>query len=128
SPERGTVYVAMTPRGEYDYSEFTVRTPSGEVTMADGNGVSDVGSFLVEVQPMDPAAPPEFQDEWTRAGVLRGTATLSTDNAELRLHGNEQVRIAADGSVGPLTAAVRQLITDGSFQYGLSNWVEFHDV
>lgn len=128
TPERGTVYVAMAPRGNYDYSELTVKIPTGEVTMADGNGASDTGSFLVEVQPMDPAAPAEFQEEWTRAAVLRGSATLETRKARMRLHGNEQVRIDANGSIGPLTEAVRQLIADGSFEYGLSNWVEFHDV
>lgn len=123
----GTIYVAMSPRGEYGYSEMTVRSESAEVTMADGNGSAGVGSFLVEVQSLDPGAPEGSSSQWTRAAVLRGAATLRTDDRLLRLVDDQQVRVEEDGTIGEIMSAVRELIADGSFRYGLSSWVEFHD-
>jgi hypothetical protein len=126
-PERGTIYVAMAPRGEYDYSEFTVETTVGKVSMADGDGTASVGSFLVEVQALDPAAPEGLSEHWARAAVLRGAATLTSGSQLLRLGENQQVRVEESGEIGPITPAVRQLVSDGSFKFGLSHWVEYHD-
>jgi hypothetical protein len=126
-PRHGTIYVAMAPRGQYGYSELTVKTEAATITMADGNGTTGVGSFLVEVQSVVPGAPEGSGDHWTRAAVLRGTAMLHTDSESLRLGDDQQVRVESDGELGDVTSAVRQLISDGSFRYGLTSWVEFHD-
>ena len=122
----GTIYVAMAPRGEYDYSELTVKTEVAEVTMTDGDGASGVGSFLVEVQSLDPGTPEGAGGQWTRAAVLRGVATLRSDTDVLQLRDDQQVRVEQGGTFGDITPAVRELITDGAFRYGLSSWVEFH--
>lgn len=126
-PHQGTIYVAMAPRGTYTYSELTVETEAASITMADGNGASGVGSFLVEVQAVIPGAPEGTGDHWTRAAVLRGAATLRADSGSQRLHENQQITVESTGEMGAITSAVRQLISDGSFRYGLTSWVEFHD-
>lgn len=127
SPERGTVYVAMAPRGEHRYSELTVETSVARVTMIDGQHSENAGSFLVEAQPVPGHTPEDEAGQWARAAVLRGAATVETEEGTRTLRGNDQVRVGEDGSIGPLTSAVRQLIVDGSFDFGLSNWIEFHD-
>ena len=126
-PERGTIYVAMAPHGEYRYSELAVEAENACVTMTDEDGRAEVGSFLVEVQSVSANASTPSTQRWVRAAVLRGAATLQTANAAQRLLSNEQVRVDPRGEFGPVTSAVRELIVDGSFEYGLSNWVEFHD-
>lgn len=126
-PERGTTFVAMAPHGEYSYSELTVEAEDTRVSMTDGAGRTEVGSFLVEVQTVLNGTSPATTQRWVRAAVLRGAATLQTAHDAQRLLGNQQVRVDPQGSIGVVTAAVRELIVDGSFEYGLSNWVEFHD-
>lgn len=126
-PDRGTIYVAMAPHGEYDYSELSVETGSTRVIMADGEGRTEVGSFLVEVQPIAAGAG-DVEETWVRAAVLRGAATLQTASGAQRLLDDHQVRVDPQGNIGPVTAAVRELILDGAFRFGLANWVEFHDV
>lgn len=126
-PERGTVYVAMAPHGEYDYSELSVETEGARVIMADGGGRSEVGSFLVEVQTFAADTPTPSEQKWIRAAVLRGAATLQTTQDAQRLLDDQQVRVDPQGTIGPVTPAVRQLIADGSFEFNLANWVEFHD-
>ena len=126
-PQHGTIYVAMAPRGDFGYSELTVRTDVANVTMADGNGTHGPGSFLIEVQTTDPAVPEEDASHSTRAAVLRGAAILVTDSARRQLTENEQVQIDANGQIGEVTNAVRELVNDGSFRFGLTSWVEFHD-
>lgn len=125
-PERGTIYVAMAPHGEYRHSELTVEAENARVTMTDGDGRAEVGSFIVEVQSVSANAPSPSMRRWVRAAVLRGAATLEAPNGEQRLVSDEQVRVDPEGTIGPVTSAVRELIVDGSFEYGLSNWVEFH--
>lgn len=126
-PRHGTIYVAMAPHGDYEYSELTVDARDTQVTMTDGPGRDEVGSFLVEVQTFTSAEAGPDDTYWVRAAVLRGAATLKTEQGARRLLGNEQVRVDPTGAIGEKTPAVRQLIADGSFNYGLSNWVEFHD-
>ncbi|CAN5827291.1 hypothetical protein BH20CHL1_BH20CHL1_03490 [soil metagenome] len=126
-PERGTIYVAMAPHGEYRYSELSVELENASVTMTDGDGRTEVGSFLVEVQRVSANAPIPSTYRWMRAAVLRGAATLQTESGAQRLLSDQQVRVDPSGVIGPVTSAVRELIVDGSFEYGLSNWVEFHD-
>ncbi len=126
-PERGTIYVAMAPHGEYSYSELTVAAKDARVSMADEEGRAEVGSFLVEVQNLTAREQSPATHHWLRAAVLRGAATLQTEHASQRLVDNQQVRVDPTGTIGPVTPAVRELIVDGSFEYGLSNWVEFHD-
>jgi hypothetical protein len=126
-PQHGTIYVAMAPRGDYGYSELTVRTDVANVTMADGNGTHGPGSFLVEVQSTDPALPENEASHSTRAAVLRGAAILEAGDARQQLSENQQVQIDASGQIGEVTTAVRELVSDGSFRFGLTSWVEFHD-
>jgi hypothetical protein len=126
-PQHGTIYVAMAPRGNFTYSELTVRTEVADVTMADGNGTHGPGSFLVEVQSTDPSVPEDQASHSTRAAVLRGAAILEAGSSRQQLSENEQVQVDGSGQVGEVTTAVRQLVTDGSFRFGLTSWVEFHD-
>lgn len=125
-PVRGTVYVAMAPRGEYGYSELTVNTSVASVTMADGNGAAGVGSFLVEARELESPDLQTARARSTRIAVLRGMAMLTSNDETLRLTGNQQVVIDDDGRIGETVPAVRQLIADGTFEFGLSNWVDFH--
>lgn len=125
-PARGTVYVAMAPRGDFRYSELTVKSNVASVTMADGNGTAGVGSFLVEVHDFESPDPEIANQRSTRVAVLRGVAMLTANGETMRLAGNQQVLIDDAGSIGEIVPAVRQLIADGTFEFGLSNWVEFH--
>jgi hypothetical protein len=126
-PQHGTIYVAMAPRGNYGYSELTIRTDVASVTMADGNGTHGPGSFLVEVQSTNPAVSEETASHSTRAAVLRGTAILEAGSVRQQLSENEQVQVDGSGRIGEVTTAIRELVTDGSFRFGLTSWVEFHD-
>ncbi len=125
-PARGTVYVAMAPRGDFRYSELTVSSNVASVTMADGNGTAGVGSFLVEVRDFESPVPEIANKRSTRVAVLRGVAMLTANEETMRLTSNQQVLIDDTGSIGETAPAVRQLIADGTFEFGLSNWVEFH--
>jgi hypothetical protein len=125
-PVRGTVYAAMAPRGEFRYSEFSVKTADATVTMADGNGSAGVGSFLVEVRELESAEAEVASKRSTRVAVLRGVAMMTADDATIRLSENQQVLIDDAGTIGERMPAVRQLIADGTFEFGLSNWVDFH--
>jgi hypothetical protein len=123
-PERGAIYVGMAPHGEYDYVEFTARAGEITLTMADEAGRDEAGAFLFEVAPggtpgEDTGAPQ------VRAAVLRGAALLETPRAGQRLEADQQTLVAADGTLGPITHAVRQLIQNGAFAAGLAGWVEF---
>lgn len=123
-PARGTVYVGMAGHGEYDYAEFIVRRPEATITMADEPGRNNAGSFLVEVLPAV-GARDEPGGARVRAAVLRGAAVLATATARMRLAANEQAIVAPDGSIGPVTSAVRELVQNGDLALGLAGWVEF---
>jgi hypothetical protein len=123
-PERGTIYIGMAAHEEYDYSEFTVRRPEGSITMSDEPGRETAGSFLVEVIPAEGALELQIGNQ-VRMAVLRGEAHVSTSDQSIRLSANEQAIVAADGRIGPVTAAVRELIQNGDLEQGLSGWVEF---
>ena len=118
-PERGAVYVGMASRGKYTYVEFTVRTRLATLTMADGDGRSAAGSFLYE------ALPNGADGATVRVGVLRGAVALITAQGEQRLTSTQQAVVQPDGSVGPLTAATRELVSNGSFDNGLTGWERF---
>jgi hypothetical protein len=124
-PERGTVYVAMAPHGDYDYVEFTVRASGTSITMADEAGSSDAGSFLFEAITAPAASNGASDTLSVRAAVLRGAATLTTPRAKLRLTADQQTLVGADGVMGPITQAVRELVQDGDFSGGLGEWVSF---
>jgi hypothetical protein len=57
--------------------------------------------------------------------VLRGAASLNASGLAYRLQANEQTVVGLDGTVGPTTRAVRELIQNGSFTSGLDGWVTF---
>lgn len=123
-PERGAVYIGMAAHGPYDYSEFTVQRDATRITMADEPGRSEAGAFLVEVLPADGVAEMQ-QGTRLRAAVLRGEATVQTARSSFRLMEDEQAIVAEDGTVGPVTSAVRELIQNGDFAGGMAGWVEF---
>jgi hypothetical protein len=120
-PQRGALYVGMAPHGEYDYVEFTLRTPLASLTMADEAGRDEAGSFLIEVLTSDTAAPSDH--EGLRAAVLRGAATLKTAKGQQRLTSTQQTLVALDGGIGPETTAVRELLQNGTFSQGLDGWI-----
>ncbi len=122
-PERGTIYVAMAPRGEYGFSEMTTRIGELSVTMSDESGRSDAGSYLVEVLDDPPGA--SVTDQSVRAAVLHGVATVRRGEQSARLNANQQIVIAGDGTFGESTTVVRELLVNGDFSHGLSNWIEF---
>lgn len=123
-PERGTVYVGMAGHEQYDYVEFTVRRRQVTVTMSDEPGRTGAGSFLVEVLPGGDEGG-ESDGKRIRAAVLRGTATLTTALSSMRLEANEQAIVSGSGEIGPVTAAVRELVQNGDLSDGLTGWVEF---
>jgi hypothetical protein len=121
--ERGAVYVAMASRGEFGYSETTVRAGDVRVSMTDEPGRQEAGAFLVEIQ-----ARPDQEPEGVhtvRAAVLRGAAIVGTDVDSGKLHANEQTVVGVDRALGPTTDAVRELIVNGTFSAGLGGWVEY---
>jgi hypothetical protein len=120
-PQRGMVYVGMVPRGDYRYSETIVRGALSSVTMADGDGQADAGSFLVEVRSGPGTTPGE------RIAVLTGAVKVTTGADTMRLTGEQQVNIGADGDASVPEQAVRDLIVNGDFRDGLNGWVEFQD-
>jgi hypothetical protein len=121
-PERGSVYVGVAPHGAYDYVEFTIRRPEATITMADGDGSADAGSFLVEVLPAATGSGGSDPLLRVRAAVLRGAATLRTSSATQRLTADQQAIVDSQGAIGPLTNAVRELLQNGDFASGLENW------
>ena len=122
-PERGTIYVAMAPRGEYGFSEMTTRIGELSVTMSDESGRSDAGSYLVEVLDDPPGA--NLTDQPVRAAVLYGAATVRRGEQSVLLEANQQTVIDGGGTFGEATTVVRELVVNGDFSHGLSGWIEF---
>ncbi|MDI3341025.1 MAG: hypothetical protein QJR03_10900 [Sphaerobacter sp.] len=126
-PLRGTIYVGMAPHG--DLAESTLRVLAGpaEVTMVDTARSPDGGSFLVEVQRASRSGGADEPIMAVRVGVLRGSATVTSERGSRRLSADEQTIVSASGVFGPVTAAVREMIRNGAFQRGLDEWVEYQD-
>ncbi len=122
-PERGTIYVAMSPRGEYGFSEITTRVDDLHVTMADEAGRNDIGSYLVEVLDDPPGA--TLAEQPVRAAVLYGVATVRRGEQSVRLEANQQTVVAGDGTFGDVSTVVRELVVNGDFSHGLSGWIEY---
>lgn len=117
-PLRGIVYLGMEPRGRYQFAETIVRVGETQVSMADGEAQPEAGAFLVEVRRRGDAAE-------IRAAVLRGAATIDAPGGSLRLVRDQQARVSANGEIGAIESAVRELIVNGTFSDGLAGWVEF---
>jgi hypothetical protein len=125
--ERGTVYVAMAPRGVYEYAEFSATVDSTRVVMADQPGADEAGVFLVEVD-AGPAGNEASNLAGTRIAVLRGAARILTPSREaVRLSDDQQILVGQNGDLGAQTRAIRELVRNGNFRDGLTGWVEFHD-
>ncbi|MFW6075052.1 MAG: hypothetical protein ACOC9Y_05605 [Chloroflexota bacterium] len=124
----GSIYVAMAPHGEYQYSEVRARAGDVTVAMSDEPSRQGAGAFLLESQTVEGRGRDADESSSTvRVAVLRGAAMLSAPEHEQKLESDEQVMIE-DGAVrGDITPAIRELVRNGSFQHGLSEWVEFHD-
>jgi mannose-6-phosphate isomerase-like protein (cupin superfamily) len=126
-PVRGSIYVGMAPRGEFNTSVFRVNAGPATVSMRDEIRDVQTGSFLVETQRLDRTGGEEDSILNVRVAVLRGAATLETDRGSRTLSANEQVVVDPGGEHGDVTSAVRELIRNGDFAREMSDWVEFHD-
>ena len=62
-----------------------------------------------------------------RVGVLRGIANVETSQGIRTLSADEQTIISSTGAFGPVTEAVRELVRNGDFSRGMSDWVEYQD-
>ncbi len=122
-PQRGAVYVTMVPAGKYSYSEVVVEAAGARAVMASDGVRQQAGSFLFELVPPSDSASPS--DANVRAAVLRGQASITRGNTQLTLADNQQTVIDRDGLAGPITAPVRELLVNGSFEYGMDGWVDF---
>ena len=121
--ERGAVYANMVPSGNYSYSELVIEAAGARAVMASEVSRQQEGAFLVEiVSPGDGSAP---ADASVRAAVLRGQATVTRADRELTLTENQQTVIDPTGVAGKITAPVRELLVNGSFENGLAGWVDF---
>ncbi len=126
-PIRGSVYVGMAPRGEYNSSVFRVRSGPATIRMRDEIRSDETGSFLVETQRLDPTGDQDVPILSVRVAVLRGVATVESERGDRRLVANEQVVLDSDGKFGERTTAMRELIRNGSFDRQLSDWVEYQE-
>ncbi len=126
-PIRGTIYVGMAPRGDSAQSQMVVSAGPARVTMRDAPRSSDTGSFLVEVQRENAPGNGEGAILSVRVGVLRGIAEVETSQGVRTLSADEQTIISSTGAFGPVTEAVRELVRNGDFTRGLSDWVEYQD-
>lgn len=122
-PQRGAVYVNMVPAGDYSYSEVVVEAVGTRAMMASERTRQQTGAFLVEiVSPSDGSPPTETS---VRAAVLRGQATITRAGMQFTLTDNQQTVIDPSGVAGPITAPVRELLVNGSFEHGKDGWVDF---
>jgi hypothetical protein len=102
--------------------EFTIREGPATMTMADEAGRDDAGSFLFEVITNDAG---DNAPRQVRAAVLRGAATLTTPQNQLRLTAAQQTLVDPQGGIGPVTTAVRELVQNGNFDAGLDSWATY---
>jgi hypothetical protein len=126
-PVRGTVYVGMAPRAEFNSAVMRVNAGPVQVLMRDEIRTAQTGSFLVETQRMDPAGDENDQILSVRVAVLRGQAAVETDHNSTALSADQQIIIDAAGDFADVTPAKRELIRNGDFSRHLSDWVEYHD-
>lgn len=127
-PLWGTVYVGMAAHGEFAQSSLEVVAGPARVSMVDSPRTNDAGSFLVEVHRTERDAGPEEPILMVRVGVLRGVATVETENGTRILSADEQTIVSANGAFGPVTAAVREMIRNGDFARHMADWVEYHEL
>lgn len=126
-PIRGTIYVGMAPRGDFNTSEFRVHSGPVTVRMRDEIRTEQTGSFLVEAQRLDPSGDESDPILSVRVAVLRGHADVETDRGSRTLRANQQTVIEPSGMFGEITPAVRELIRNGDFSRQFADWVEYHD-
>lgn len=122
-PARGSVYVSMVPAGEYAYSEVVVEAGGARAVMASDAERQQQGAFLIEI--VSPGNGASAAESNVRAAVLRGQATIVRGETRMTLRDNQQSILDPDGVAGPMTAPVRELITNGTFDPGLDAWVDF---
>jgi hypothetical protein len=126
-PIRGSIYIGMAPRGEFNSSVIRVRSGPATVRMRDEIRSTGTGSFIVETQRIDPTGDENNPILSVRVAVLRGIASVETEHGSQMLSVNEQVLIEPSGMIGAITQAKRELVRNGDFDRHLSDWVEFHD-
>lgn len=123
--DSGTVYLSMAPRANYEYSQFSVNAQDTRVVMSDESGRNEAGTFLVEV--VSTGQTGADVPQLVRAAALRGAVVVEAGDTPAKLTANQQVIIGPEEQIGEITPAVRQLITNGSFEFGMAGWSEFHD-
>lgn len=123
--ERGSVYIAMAPHGDYRYSRIKVDAGFAYIDMSDEPGRSEAGSYLVEVRPSP--EPEEGAISSVRLAVLRGAAIVQSGEEQMKLRPDEQIIVKSAGELGAVMPAVRELILNGDFTNGLAGWLEVHD-
>jgi hypothetical protein len=126
-PIRGTIYVGMAPRGDFNSSELHVRSGPVSVRMRDEIRTGQTGSFLVETQRQDPLGDESDPLLSVRVAVLRGEAMLETEHATQALEADQQIVVEPSGEHGEITTAKRELIRNGDFSRQLADWIEFHE-
>jgi hypothetical protein len=126
-PIRGSIYVGMAPRGEFNSSLVRVNAGPATVRMRDEIRAEQTGSFMVETQRLNPTGGEEDSILSIRVAVLRGEASLETDRDTRTLIANQQVLIDPSGEHGEVTPAMRELVRNGDFARQMADWVEFHD-
>lgn len=126
-PLRGTIYIGMAPHGDYQESSIEVISGGTRATMRDSAQVEEAGSFLVEVQRVSRTGGDDDPLLAVRVGVLRGEADVESDLGHRRLGADQQAVISATGAIGPTTAAVREMVRNGDFSRGMTDWVEYQD-
>jgi hypothetical protein len=124
---RGIVHVGMAPRGEFNSSVMRVVAGPVTVRMRDEIRVQQSGSLLVETQRLDPAGDENEPILSVRVAVLRGEAEVATAAGQRTLQANQQSIITADGEIGEVTGAVRELIRNGDFSRHLADWIEYQE-
>lgn len=107
---RGLVRVALAP-GDYNRSRFQVLAGDASVLMKEGEARTGGGSFLVEVT----SGPDGDSIAAVRASVRRGVGAVRVGDREVRLSANEQTIVPTGGGPGPVSAARRDLVANGTF-------------
>lgn len=126
-PIRGSIYVGMAPRGDFNSSIFRVESGPASIKMRDEIRNVQTGAFMVETQRLDRSGGEEDLILNVRVAVLRGIAEVETEQETRTLSANEQVLVDPAGEHGGVTSATREHIRNGDFSHQMSDWIEFHD-
>ena len=122
---------AMAPRFSASSSNHEI-----DMTLNGGRlfiGVPEIGERDISVRMSTPQGVISFNQEGqysisssnteTLVAVLDGEATVTSAEAEISLISDQRVALLSDGSISGPFGAERNLVTNGGFADGLSEWV-----